>query len=219
MQRIGQSSSFFSVLSILIVRVFADCVVNNIRGKVYFYARYFKIFNKKLTVGESTRFSFTLHLIRFSALPARPLPVNSGKPHGAITYTVNNETFTEPTAIANQLNHHFVNIGESLVTTISGSNDNDYLTYLKSPCPSSIYFYPTTPSEVMNMTSKLKINKANGYDDITPFFLKISANIIASPLSAILNQCIAFGYFPNKLKIAKVILVCKAGPTNQPGNY
>ena len=51
------------------------------------------------------------------------------------------------------------------------------------------------------------------------FFLKISANSIAHPLSAILNQCIAFGYFLNKLKIAKVIPVYKAGPTNQPGNY
>ena len=30
--------------------------------------------------------SFTLHLIRFSALPARPLPVNRGKPNGATTY-------------------------------------------------------------------------------------------------------------------------------------
>ena len=47
---------------------------------------------------------------------------------------VNNETFANPTEIANQLNHHFVNLGKSLVTNLSGSNDNDYLTYLKPPC-------------------------------------------------------------------------------------
>ena len=69
------------------------------------------------------------------------------------------------------------------------------------------------------MISKLKINKANGHDDNMPFFLEIFANIIAHPLSAILNQCVEFGYFPNKLKIAKVIPVYKAGPTNQFGNY
>ena len=74
--------------------------------------------------------------------------------------TVNNETFTNSTAIANQLSPNFVNIGKSFVTDLSGSNDNDYLTYLKSPCPSSIYFYPTTLSEIMNMISKLKINKS-----------------------------------------------------------
>ena len=105
---------------------------------------------------------------------------------------VNNETFTNPTAIANQLNHHFVNIGKSVVTNLSGTNDNDYLTYVKLPSPSSTYFYLTTPSEIVNMISKLKINKANGHDDIKPFFLKISAH----SLSAILNQYIAFGYFP-----------------------
>ena len=69
------------------------------------------------------------------------------------------------------------------------------------------------------MITKLKINKANGQNDTMPFFLKISAHIIAHPLSAILNQFIAFDYFPNKLEIAKVIPVYKAGPTNQPGNY
>ena len=37
-QRINQNPSFSSVLSILIVRVFAGCVVNNTRRKIYFYA-------------------------------------------------------------------------------------------------------------------------------------------------------------------------------------
>ena len=81
-----------------------------------------------------------------------------------------------------------------------------------------VYLYPTTPSEIMNMISKLNMNKANEHDDIMPF-LKISANIIAHPLSAVINQCSAFGYFPNKLKIAKVIPVYKPGPTSRPGNY
>ena len=94
--------------------------------------------------------------------------------------TVNNATFTNHTAIANLLNDHFVNIGKSLVTNLPGSNDNDYLTYLKTSCPPSIYFYSTTPSKIKNSISKLKINKANGHDDIMPFFLKISANITAA---------------------------------------
>ena len=37
------------------------------------------------------------------------------------------------------------------------------------------------------MINKLKINKANEHDNIMPLFLKIFANIIAHPLSAILN--------------------------------
>ena len=70
------------------------------------------------------------------------------------------------------------------------------------------------------MISKLKINKANRHNDIIPFFVKFSPNIIiAFLLSVILNQCVAFGYFPNKLKIAKIFSVYTAGPTNQSGNY
>ena len=41
----------------------------------------------KHRVSQLVLINFTLHLIRFSALPARPLPVNSGKSHGAITYS------------------------------------------------------------------------------------------------------------------------------------
>ena len=70
--------------------------------------------------------------------------------------TVNNEPFTKPTAIANQLIYHFANIGKSLVTNLSGSNDNDNRRYPKSPCLSFIYFYSTTPFEIMSMISKLK---------------------------------------------------------------
>ena len=134
-------------------------------------------------------------------------------------FTMNNETLTNSTDFANQLNYHFViNIGKSAVTNSSRSNANDYLTYFRSGSVCSLYFNPKIPSEIMNMItliSKLKINKANGRDDVMPFFLKISALIIFHSSSAIQNQCIAFGYFPNKLKIAKVIHVYDAGPTNQ----
>ena len=110
-----------------------------------------------------------------------PLPSNTSfSTHSSLA--VGNETFTNPMTIANQLNYDLVNVGKSLVTNLSGSNDNDYFTYLKSSCPSSVYFYPTTPYEITNIISKLKINKANGHNDIMPFFLKISAKIIAHPL-------------------------------------
>ena len=66
-----------------------------------------------------------------------------------------------------------------------------------------LYILCNSSTEIMNMISKLKISKADGHGNIMPSFLKISANTIAYPLSAILNQCIAFGYFSNKLNIEK----------------
>ena len=41
----------------------------------------------KQLVSRLVLISFTCHLIQFSALPAGPLLVNSGKPYGAITYS------------------------------------------------------------------------------------------------------------------------------------
>ena len=41
----------------------------------------------------------------------------------------------------------------------------------------------------------LHLNKASGYDDISPFILKTAAHIISLPLSIILNQCISYGVF------------------------
>ena len=77
---------------------------------------------------------------------------------------------------------------------------------------------PTTPQEVCMAISFLKLNKASGNDDILPFFLKMAAESIASPLSMLINSCFTYGIFPNKLKLAKVVPVFKKGPFNMLTN-
>ena len=67
--------------------------------------------------------------------------------------------------------------------------------------------------------NSFQINKACGYDDISPFLLKTAAHVIAYSLSIILNHCISLGVFPNQLKVAKVIPVYKSGPSNDLQNY
>ena len=63
--------------------------------------------------------------------------------------------------------------------------------------------YPTTYHEIISLISAFKRNKADGHDDIPPYFLKIAAGIIAISSAMILNLCMQFGIFTNKLKIAK----------------
>ena len=99
------------------------------------------------------------------------------------------------------------------------ANDTDFLTYLKSPCSSSVYLYPTSPQEIIRIINCFHLNKACGYDDISPFLLKTAAHVIAYPLSIILNHCISLGVLPNQLKVAKVIPVYKSGPSNDLQNY
>ena len=78
---------------------------------------------------------------------------------------------------------------------------------------------PTTPQEVCMAINFLKLNKASGNDDIHPFFLKMAAQSIASPLSMLINSCFTYGIFPNKLKLAKVVPVFKTGPSNMLTSY
>ena len=77
--------------------------------------------------------------------------------------------------------------------------------------PLYIYSLPT-PQEICMLINSLKQNKASGHDDIFPYFIKITAPIIALPLSTIFNYCLTFGIFPGKLKLAKVIPVYKKAP-------
>ena len=50
-------------------------------------------------------------------------------------------------------------------------------------------------------------------------FIKLIGNYIAIPLTYLFNKCITIGYFPNCLKIAKVIVIYKSGKKNDMGNY
>ena len=69
------------------------------------------------------------------------------------------------------------------------------------------------------MINFLKSKKAAGVDDISPYFLQLSSNILAPALSFIINHCLSLGVFPQKLKIAKVIPIHKSGPTDKIENY
>ena len=71
----------------------------------------------------------------------------------------------------------------------------------------------------MALINLLNLSKANGHDDIDPYFFKIASPIIAFPLFLIFNHSIPLGTFPNKLKLAVVNPIYKKGSTDQLNNY
>ena len=87
MQRISRNPSHSSVLYLMVVVVFDVVVSNTRKGFTSMLDILRHLTRSKQWVSRLVLISFTLHLVRFSALPARPLLVNSGKPHGAITYS------------------------------------------------------------------------------------------------------------------------------------
>ena len=110
--------------------------------------------------------------------------------------------------IVEEFNYHFVIIGKSLASSINNI-DKSPTFYLKNSCTNSVYLQPTSTHEVMALINLLNLKKANGHDDIDPYFLKIASPMIAFPLSLFFNHSISLGIFPNKLKLAKVIPVYK----------
>ena len=58
-----------------------------------------------------------------------------------------------------------------------------------------------------------------GYDNICALILKISIDVISSPLVEIINLSLSQGVFPDKLKIAKLIPVFNAGESKYFTNY
>ena len=123
-------------------------------------------------------------------------------------------TISDVHEITEEFNHHFVNVGKFIANSVQANSTDDEILYLKNACPDSIYLQPTTPYEIMTLINSLKLNKAGGHDDIDPYFLKIAAPILSYPLSVMLNHCLTYGIFPNKLKTAKVIPIFKKGSTD-----
>jgi exonuclease III len=75
------------------------------------------------------------------------------------------------------------------------------------------FFIPTiTTSYVSKQLKKLDTSKAKGMDEISPFFLKLAAPIIAPSLTHVFNRSLVTGKFPNVWKCAKVTPLLKKGP-------
>ncbi len=129
----------------------------------------------------------------------------------------NGDVITDPLQIATKFNEYFVNIGPNLANSIPPVNGNYLSTILRNN--SSMFVYPSTPNEVISVTSQLKSNKSAGYDGIEPMVIKNIIQYIASPLSDIINKSFTQGYVPDKLKIAKVIPLHKSDDKCNISNY
>ena len=82
-----------------------------------------------------------------------------------------------------------------------------------------MYFSPTTECEVFDAIQRLNPRKGSGFDGISPKFIRIAAVILAPVLEKLFNACFECGFFPNTLKIAKIIPVFKTGDETKLTNY
>lgn len=128
-------------------------------------------------------------------------------------------------------------------SAVSGSHDNsslmpddfnnffiDYPSILteglsKSPSEerdrlgNSFYMFDVSHEEVLKTVKSLKSKQSCGYDEIPMKVLKLSIEVILSPLCFIINRSFREGIFPDLLKIAIVKPLYKKGPVEHPNSY
>ena len=77
----------------------------------------------------------------------------------------------------------------------------------------------TSPGEVLDMLTSIKLHKATGPDDVSPRMLKEAAVSIAPSLSKLINMSLQKGIFPTIWKQANVIPVHKKNERHLITNY
>ena len=121
--------------------------------------------------------------------------------------------------IADKLNEYVTQIGPSLANSIDISNKATFDTYLKKPNSSSFQFEYTDVPNVQKIIKNFKPKSSAGHDNISSKLLRQVGDIVAYPLSIIINQSLCTGIFPNRLKLAKVIPLYKNNDNKLFGNH
>jgi len=86
--------------------------------------------------------------------------------------------------IAQHFADYFSTIAEKIVRQNSLATDNtSFRHYLNKPVPDSIFLSPTDPGEVFSIINSLSQNKSCGTDNISPYFIRLSAPLISEPIS------------------------------------
>ena len=130
---------------------------------------------------------------------------------------VREQTITEPSEIAEELNLHFSSIGGRLAFEIPSSNVEPEF-YLE-PTKSIFSLKAPTVDVVRKLLSKLNESKAAGLDNIPNKLLKMAGDIVAPSLTQIFTKSISTGVFPTEWKLARVSPIFKKGKRDDPNNY
>ena len=141
---------------------------------------------------------------------------------------IDNTIINDENTILNELNCFFTTISDKLKhdhnSSINSNSDRNFdqlKEYIDIKVPANIEFkIPFIKvADVVSILNSLDANKATGLDNISPRFIKLSAEVIAPSLTKLINTSFSTGCFPDILKNAKVSPIYKGGDKAEPSNY
>ena len=78
----------------------------------------------------------------------------------------------------------------------------------------SLFLRPVSDDEILKIIATLKNKKSAGKDGVDVRVLKKAEQIVSPYLKTAFNKCISEGVFPQRMKVAKIVPIFKAGEKN-----
>ena len=131
----------------------------------------------------------------------------------------NGVSITGGNRIAKGFCDFYCKVGPDLAKRIQHEKDRSFKDYMGAPVAESLFWRPSTPSEVEELCKALDPNKGMGWDGVSPKVIKAVAREISGPLSRLFNCCMREGHYPESFKVARVVPVFKSEDPTQFSNY
>ena len=122
--------------------------------------------------------------------------------------------------IANEFGKYFSNVGKEFATRV-GDPKNKIAYYSDKILgnPNSIYFYPTSETEIRKLIENLPNKSSSGHNKISNILLKKICPIITQPLVLIFNLSLLHGVFPSRMKLPEITPLHKGSELYYTTNY
>ena len=134
------------------------------------------------------------------------------------TFLIENQECSDPVSITNHFCKYFSKLGSNLAKKIPNASVSPN-SFLSGNYANSMFFELSTEQEIAEIVNSFRNGVATGYDNLSVSAIKESVDLIACPLTHIVNLSISSGIFPDPLKITRVVPVFKSGDRRSLSNY
>uniref|UniRef100_A0A8K9Y1F9 Reverse transcriptase domain-containing protein n=1 Tax=Oncorhynchus mykiss TaxID=8022 RepID=A0A8K9Y1F9_ONCMY len=132
---------------------------------------------------------------------------------------IGNTVTTDKSTIIENFNKHFSTAGHAFhLATPTPVNSTAPPTTTRPSLP-HFSFSQICSADVLNELQNLDPYKSAGLDNLDPFFLKLSAEIVATPITSLFNLSFVSSEIPKDWKAAAVIPLFKGGDPLDPNCY
>ena len=119
--------------------------------------------------------------------------------------------------ICEKFSEYFYNIPQQLSQNMPSPSFNP-ISVVPTCNHAPLVFDACSPNECASIIRNLK-NTKQGFNSVPIKYLKANSDILSVVFSNCINSCINEGYFPDTLKVAKIIPILKKGDPRIMSNY